>query len=34
LTEWYNLPIDGIDLELSEKDEVTIGKCLFVDYEE
>lgn len=34
LTEWYNLPIDGIQLELSEKDEVTVGKCLFVDYEE
>ena len=29
LIEWYNLPIDGIELELSEKDEVTIGKCLF-----
>lgn len=29
LDELYNLPIDGIELELSEKDEVTIGKCLF-----
>lgn len=29
LIDWYNLPIDGIELELSEKDEVTVGKCLF-----
>jgi len=29
LIEWYNLPIDGIELELSKKDEVTLGKCLF-----
>jgi hypothetical protein len=34
LTEWYNLPIEGVELELSGKDQVTLGKCLFVDYEE
>ncbi len=33
-TEFYNLPIDGVELELSGKDHVTLGKCLFIDYEE
>ena len=27
----YNIKIEGIELELSELDEVTIGKCLFND---
>jgi hypothetical protein len=32
--EWYEEHIHGIELELSGKDNVTVGKCLFSDYEE
>jgi hypothetical protein len=34
LPEWHSLHIEGIDLELSEKGKVTLGKCLFDDYED
>ncbi len=32
--EWYNVKLHGIELELSSEEHVSIGKCLFSDFEE
>lgn len=32
-TEWYDQQVQGIELELSGTENVTIGKCLFSDYD-
>ncbi len=31
--DWYERKIDGVELELSGNERVTLGKCLFTDYE-
>jgi hypothetical protein len=32
-SEWYSRRINGVELELSLPSEVTLGKCLFNDYD-
>jgi len=30
---WLNLKVDGVSLELSDPEDVTLGKCLFCDFD-
>jgi hypothetical protein len=30
---WYDKVVDGVELELSGTENVTLGKCLFSDYD-